>query len=255
MLVMDGDREEEEAQATPGVQETAESGREEEIRTLFVSGLPLDVKPRELYLLFRSFKDYEQSLLKLTGKPGRPPMPVAFVTFENRAGAEEAKAALQGQKFDPDLPQTLRLEFARSNTKVAVKKHFAGGPVPMGIPTGPARYQHTHSYPVNSFVAGPPNEGWIQQGVPIGELGVPQPMQLHQLPMGAIPSPGPATSVGATAPCSTLFVANINPFATEKDMKELFQRYPGFRRVRLHSKGGLPVCFVDFQVSQHCVSL
>jgi hypothetical protein len=60
-----------------------------------VSGLPLDVKPRELYLLFRSFKDYEQSLLKLTGKPGRPPMPVAFVTFENRAGAEEAKAALQ----------------------------------------------------------------------------------------------------------------------------------------------------------------
>jgi hypothetical protein len=31
MLVMDGDREEEEAQATPGVQETAESGREEEV--------------------------------------------------------------------------------------------------------------------------------------------------------------------------------------------------------------------------------
>jgi hypothetical protein len=45
---------------------------------LFVSGLPLDVKPRELYLLFRSFKDYEQSLLKLTGKPGRPPM-VSYV--------------------------------------------------------------------------------------------------------------------------------------------------------------------------------
>ncbi|XP_062512284.1 RNA-binding protein, mRNA-processing factor 2a-like [Corticium candelabrum] len=250
LLVMDGDREEATAQANPDVAEAAECARDEEIRTLFVSGLPLDVKPRELYLLFRCFKDYEQSLLKLTGKPGRPPMPVAFVTFENRAGAEEAKAALQGQKFDPDLPQTLRLEFARSNTKVAVRRHFAGGPVPMGIPTGPARFQHTHSYPVNSYVPAPPSEGWVQhQGIPIGELGVPQPMQLHQMPMGALPSPTSATSVGAAHPCSTLFVANISPFATEQDMKELFQRYPGFKRARLYSKGGLPVCFVDFQVS------
>ena len=29
---------------------------EEEVRTLFVSGLPVDIKPRELYLLFRPFK-------------------------------------------------------------------------------------------------------------------------------------------------------------------------------------------------------
>lgn len=27
-----------------------------QVRTLFVSGLPLDIKPRELYLLFRPFK-------------------------------------------------------------------------------------------------------------------------------------------------------------------------------------------------------
>lgn len=31
-------------------------GTEHQVRTLFVSGLPLDAKPRELYLLFRSFK-------------------------------------------------------------------------------------------------------------------------------------------------------------------------------------------------------
>jgi len=29
---------------------------------------------------------------------------------------------LQGTRFDPDLPQTLRLEFAKSNTKVAKPK-------------------------------------------------------------------------------------------------------------------------------------
>ncbi|KAH8856196.1 RNA-binding protein with multiple splicing 2 [Schistosoma japonicum] len=54
-----------------------------QVRTLFVSGLPLDAKPRELYLLFRSFK---------------------------------------GVKFDPDGNQHMRLEFARSNTKVTKPK-------------------------------------------------------------------------------------------------------------------------------------
>uniref|UniRef100_A0A3P8VLQ7 RNA binding protein, mRNA processing factor 2a n=1 Tax=Cynoglossus semilaevis TaxID=244447 RepID=A0A3P8VLQ7_CYNSE len=44
---------------------------EEEVRTLFVSGLPVDIKPRELYLLFRPFKGYEGSLIKLTSKQVR----------------------------------------------------------------------------------------------------------------------------------------------------------------------------------------
>lgn len=44
--------------------------------------------------------------------------PVGFVTFATRVDAEEAKQKLEGIKFDPDQPQTIRLEFARSNTKV-----------------------------------------------------------------------------------------------------------------------------------------
>ncbi|XP_013920576.1 PREDICTED: RNA-binding protein with multiple splicing-like [Thamnophis sirtalis] len=42
------------------------------VRTLFVSGLPVDIKPRELYLLFRPFKGYEGSLIKLTSKQVMP---------------------------------------------------------------------------------------------------------------------------------------------------------------------------------------
>ncbi|XP_041443450.1 RNA-binding protein with multiple splicing 2 isoform X1 [Xenopus laevis] len=72
---------------------------EEEVRTLFVSGLPIDIKPRELYLLFRPFKGYEGSLIKLTSK--------------------------QGIRFDPENPQTLRLEFAKANTKMAKNKLMA----------------------------------------------------------------------------------------------------------------------------------
>uniref|UniRef100_A0A8C4QWB0 RNA binding protein, mRNA processing factor 2 n=1 Tax=Eptatretus burgeri TaxID=7764 RepID=A0A8C4QWB0_EPTBU len=76
--------------------ESCMSGQDEEVRTLFVSGLPMDIKPRELYLLFRPFKGYEGSLIKLTTK--------------------------QGVRFDPECSQTLRLEFAKSNTKTAKSK-------------------------------------------------------------------------------------------------------------------------------------
>ncbi|XP_072321307.1 RNA-binding protein, mRNA-processing factor 2a isoform X1 [Eucyclogobius newberryi] len=93
---------------------------EEEVRTLFVSGLPVDIKPRELYLLFRPFKGYEGSLIKLTSK-----QPVGFVTFDCRSGAEAAKNALNGIRFDPESPQTLRLEFAKANTKMAKSKLMA----------------------------------------------------------------------------------------------------------------------------------
>ncbi|XP_019896053.1 RNA-binding protein with multiple splicing 2a isoform X1 [Esox lucius] len=106
---------------------------EEEVRTLFVSGLPVDIKPRELYLLFRPFKGYEGSLIKLTSKQVRlcpylryeQSKPVGFVTFDNRTGAEAAKNALNGIRFDPESPQTLRLEFAKANTKMAKSKLMA----------------------------------------------------------------------------------------------------------------------------------
>lgn len=99
---------------------------EEEVRTLFVSGLPMDAKPRELYLLFRAYEGYEGSLLKVTSKNGKTASPVGFVTFHTRAGAEAAKQDLQqGVRFDPDMPQTIRLEFAKSNTKVSKPKQQA----------------------------------------------------------------------------------------------------------------------------------
>ncbi|XP_032833811.1 RNA-binding protein, mRNA-processing factor 2a-like isoform X4 [Petromyzon marinus] len=100
------------------------SPHEDEVRTLFVSGLPMDIKPRELYLLFRPFKGYEGSLIRLTSK-----QPVGFAMFDSRSEAEAAKNALNGIRFDPDIPQTLRLEFAKANTKMA-KNKLLGTPNP-----------------------------------------------------------------------------------------------------------------------------
>ncbi|GFW89221.1 hypothetical protein TNCV_2686541 [Trichonephila clavipes] len=48
-------------------------------------------------------------------------------------GTFAAELRLQGVRFDPDLPQTIRLEFAKSNTKVSKPKQ----PSPPAAPTHP----------------------------------------------------------------------------------------------------------------------
>ncbi|XP_018495886.2 protein couch potato [Galendromus occidentalis] len=122
---------------------------EEEVRTLFVSGLPMDAKPRELYLLFRAYKGYEGSLLKVTSKNGKTSSPVGFVTFSTRAGAEAAKQELQqGVRFDPDLPQTIRLEFAKSNTKVSKPKQSNQGAVGLQQVSAGAAHPATLLHPL-----------------------------------------------------------------------------------------------------------
>ncbi|XP_075463575.1 RNA-binding protein with multiple splicing isoform X3 [Ascaphus truei] len=138
---------------------------EEEVRTLFVSGLPLDIKPRELYLLFRPFKGYEGSLIKLTSK-----QPVGFVSFDSRSEAEAAKNALNGIRFDPEIPQTLRLEFAKANTKMA-KNKLVGTPNPStqlnSVPQFISRDQYELTVPA-LYPGGP--EVWAQYPLYPAEL-------------------------------------------------------------------------------------
>uniref|UniRef100_A0A4X1VN95 RNA binding protein, mRNA processing factor n=1 Tax=Sus scrofa TaxID=9823 RepID=A0A4X1VN95_PIG len=127
--------------------------QEEEVRTLFVSGLPLDIKPRELYLLFRPFKGYEGSLIKLTSK-----QPVGFVSFDSRSEAEAAKNALNGIRFDPEIPQTLRLEFAKANTKMAKNKLVGtpnpSTPLPNTVPQFIAREPYALAPSVRGYFSG-----------------------------------------------------------------------------------------------------
>ncbi|NXA27188.1 RBPMS protein, partial [Ibidorhyncha struthersii] len=109
-----------------------------QVRTLFVSGLPLDIKPRELYLLFRPFKVPDW-------------------------GGEGTEGAGSGIRFDPETPQTLRLEFAKANTKMAKSKLVGtpnpSTPLPTAVPQFIARepYELTvpAPYPSSPEVWGP----------------------------------------------------------------------------------------------------
>uniref|UniRef100_A0A0K8SDT2 RRM domain-containing protein n=1 Tax=Lygus hesperus TaxID=30085 RepID=A0A0K8SDT2_LYGHE len=234
---------------------------EEEVRTLFVSGLPMDAKPRELYLLFRAYEGYEGSLLKVTSKNGKTASPVGFVTFNTRAGAEAAKQDLQGVRFDPDMPQTIRLEFAKSNTKVSKPKQPAAGltnthPTLMHPLTGhlgghffaggPELWPHPLAYATAAELPGTALQHAtlvhpaLHPQVP--GLTMPHPGSAALTHHGSLPhflpSPALASPVGSSptsqqqahvpnnGPCSTLFVANLGQFVSEHELKEIFSRDP-----------------------------
>ncbi|CAN0319707.1 unnamed protein product [Lampetra planeri] len=90
------------------------------VRTLFVSGLPMDTHPRELYLLFRPFKGYEGSLMKPTTKQVRSP------ALDRRCAG--------GMRFDPESQHTLRLEFAKANTRTSRQRLSPPGPLALRLP-------------------------------------------------------------------------------------------------------------------------
>ncbi|XP_050306445.1 uncharacterized protein LOC126743407 isoform X3 [Anthonomus grandis grandis] len=186
------------------------------VRTLFVSGLPMDAKPRELYLLFRAYEGYEGSLLKVTSKNGKTASPVGFVTFNTRAGAEAAKQDLQqGVRFDPDMPQTIRLEFAKSNTKVSKPKQQAAnsanthptlmhpltGPFYISdlgtpfFPGGPELWHHPLAYSAAAAAAAAaelPGAAALQHATLVHPA-------LHPQPSISMPHPTALTSVHAAA--------------------------------------------------------
>ncbi|CAM9417261.1 unnamed protein product [Lampetra fluviatilis] len=156
--------------------------REEEVRTLFVSGLPVDIKPRELYLLFRPFKGYEGSLILMTSK-----QPVGFVTFYSRAQAEDAKVSLNGVRFDPESPQTLRLEFARANTKTARNRLLATPNPVMPHPALGAHLVLRDPFDLSGPPMLSPADTWAAP-YPLFDLGPMLPCASFAYPASALPS-------------------------------------------------------------------
>ncbi|KAH7279265.1 hypothetical protein KP509_37G012600 [Ceratopteris richardii] len=69
---------------------------------------------------------------------------------------------------------------------------------------------------------------------------------LSSVMMGSSMLP-PISSTGGNPPCSTLFVVNLGLSCTETELYHLFSGFHGFLKLKMQTKGGLPVAFVDFQ--------
>ncbi|CAG0891195.1 unnamed protein product [Cyprideis torosa] len=266
--ISQADRASESCQLRVGSKRRSDSG--DEVRTVFVSGLPYDTTNRELFLMFSRCEGYETSTLKNNSKTGKIAAPVGFVTFKTRAEAEQAIQELQGCPFDPESQNTIRLEFAKSNTKVSKPRSNGTATSSSNSSHAPALFPHAFPQALtgNAFYPSAA-ELWQAAGAaahpalysmadltgasgnplahhPILNPALQAPVFNHHLASlhaAGIPPPflTPSTTAGPTnhaanPPCSTLFVANLGSQVTEQELKDVFSSYPGYLRLRLFLK-------------------
>ncbi|EOA31105.1 hypothetical protein CARUB_v10014258mg, partial [Capsella rubella] len=214
------------------------------INTLFVSGLPNDVKAREIHNLFRRRHGFESCQLKYTGRGDQV---VAFVTFTSHGFAVAAMSELNGVKFDPQTGSTLHIELARSNSRR--KERPGSGPY---VVIDNRNKKPSKSQDDQSDEDSDPDEA--QES---GNSDSPKENDNAKSEADSDQdSKAPSTNVhlekacdggSGARPCSTLFIANLGPNCTEDELKQLLSRYPGFNILKTRARGGMPVAFADFE--------
>ncbi|KAK3002853.1 hypothetical protein RJ639_018119, partial [Escallonia herrerae] len=215
------------------------------VNTLFVSGLPDDVKAREIHNLFRRRPGFDSCQLKYTGRGNQV---VAFATFVNHPSAIAAMHSLNGVKFDPQTGSTLHIELARSNS---TRKHKPGsGPyVVIDRRTKTAADAHDNSSEdgdsESDELSAPNKPGSGKKD----DLAI---LKSDETPVDAdntVPADNEQTdkTVKGAQPCSTLFIANLGPNCTEDELKQVLSQYPGFNSLKIRARGGMPVAFADYE--------
>jgi hypothetical protein len=217
----------------------------DEVRTLFVAGLPEDIKPREIYNLFREFAGYESSHLR-TDKA----QPFAFAVFVDQHSATAAMHALNGTIFDLEKNSTLFVDLAKSNSR-SKRSRIDDGHTSEKRNRGPAPFLqgvHDPGAGIGSYIHTP--------GMANPAYNFTTTLQSHGVFDGsAVTEAAPATldsSLVSYLPqdpnaCPTLFVADLGPTCTEEELVQLFSRFPGYLKLKMQSTFGAPVAFVDFQ--------
>ncbi|TVU12576.1 hypothetical protein EJB05_46227 [Eragrostis curvula] len=243
------------------------------VLTLFVAGLPDDVKPREIHNLFSHRPGFDHCLLEYTGRGNQA---VAFVSFFSHQAALSAMAALNGTVFDPETGDRLHIELAKSTSRrprggsdvyrVIDKRvnrtegdddhanigdegdlevweeedDVGNDDNDDGGSDEPSGTENEISSNKNEL---PADHSGLWMMFTLMDSGQPRNRQQN----GQSPSKGePDKSSGDIPPCSTLFIANLGHACTEEELKEVLSGHPGFHVLKMRRHGGMPVAFADF---------
>ncbi|PSS07359.1 RNA-binding protein with multiple splicing 2 like [Actinidia chinensis var. chinensis] len=215
------------------------------INTLFVSGLPDDVKAREIHNLFRRRPGFDSCQLKYTGRGNQV---VAFATFVNHQSAMAALHSLNGVKFDPQTSSVLHIELARSNSR-RKRKPGSGAYVVIDKRTKAADDAQENSSDDGESESDELSGGNKPDSGGNADLLIPQSGETVGDSEHAVATENEHTekTVDGVSPCSTLFIANLGPNCTEDEMKQVLSQYPGFKALKVRARGGMPVAFADFE--------
>ncbi|XP_020576177.1 U1 small nuclear ribonucleoprotein A [Phalaenopsis equestris] len=196
----------------------------DEVRTLFIAGLPDDCKSREIYNLFREYPGYVSSHLRSSTDSSRP---YAFAVFADQQSAVAAMHALNGLVFDLENNSTLYIDLARSNSK-STKHQIKGVGSNIHMPGKVNSAYSTYDYPsTQSHISFHYDEA-------------------HEVDPKKLTS-SKTYALQNNPPCPTLFVANLGPTCSEQELTSIFSKYPGFLKLLLQKRNGVSVAFADFQ--------
>ncbi|KZV39739.1 hypothetical protein F511_08201 [Dorcoceras hygrometricum] len=220
----------------------------DQLRTLFVAGLPDDVKPREIYNLFREFPGYQSSNLRSPTSSNSQPF--AFATFVDQQSAVMALHALSGMVFDLEKGSTLYIDLAKSNSRSKRYRSDDEGQGSEKRLKGSSTFERTYDPGVDSIhMPGIGNSAYNTIGYPSTQsfsfVLIVIPLQcflLNFMFCGYNPK-----YLQNNTPCPTLFVANLGPTCSEEELTHVFSRCRGFLKLKMQSTYGAPVSFVDFQ--------
>ncbi|DBA88120.1 hypothetical protein WJX79_004687 [Trebouxia sp. C0005] len=193
----------------------------DEVRTLFLTGFPEDVKERELNNVLRFLPAYEAS--QMHHKNG---MAQGFALFQNGAAARAAVDSLHNMVFCEGA--VLRCEVARKNMYLKEDTASKRG-----------KYEHPPAaYPGYPPAAAP---GAAPYYPPAGAAAAPA--------AAAAAANRQYVSVSNTKdnpPCNTLFVGNLGDTVSEAELRQLFGTLAGFRQLKLIRGARSVTCFVEF---------
>eukprot|EP01023_Acetabularia_acetabulum_P033817 TRINITY_DN3166_c1_g1_i2.p1 TRINITY_DN3166_c1_g1~~TRINITY_DN3166_c1_g1_i2.p1 ORF type:complete len:317 (+),score=71.80 TRINITY_DN3166_c1_g1_i2:189-1139(+) len=179
----------------------------EEIRTIFITGFPPDVKERELNNLLRFLHGYKAS--QMNWKNGQAQ---GFALFDSNLQARTAVESITQLVFDESY--ILRCEMARKNMFIKEEAFAAKRDAVFGSGYLPSQYGGL---------------GFAAAAAPV------RPQAYGQI-----------TNVRDNPPCNTLFIGNLSDNVDENELRGLFSTQPGFRQMKLvHGDKGTN-CFVEF---------
>jgi RNA recognition motif-containing protein len=199
-----------------------------DLKTLFVSGLPVDITERELFHIFNRCAGFEDCRLQI-----KTSSPVAFVSFFSGADASRALGQMNGYSLDPENQRQMRCEMAKANMKPKRLRdaNYAATSDPMKKNAPAAIY----SFPYGA-------DWQVGLGSSYGAHLVAS-SDYHSVGYGV----GGANSGRSNPPMDTIFIANMSPEASEDELKTLLSGYPGFKRCKLVNQRGVITAFAQFE--------
>ncbi|KAK3022306.1 hypothetical protein RJ639_046164 [Escallonia herrerae] len=213
----------------------------DDVRTLFVAGLPEDVKAREIYNLFREFPGYESSHLR---NPTTKTQPFAFAVFLDQQSAVAAMHGVNGMVFDLEKGSTLYVDLAKSNSRSKRSR------IDDERPGSEKRTKRgaSDSGVGSVHLPGMGNSAYNTSGYPSTQSHVNYDGRaVNETTAANLINSSAAYVPQYAGACPTLFVANLGPTCSEQELIQVFSRCRGYLKLKMQSTYGAPVAFVDFQ--------